>query len=83
MRLAALKLILDKKLHRRNITVIQDDLPPKTEFVIYTSLSEIQRRLYEALINTGCWKEQASLFKWINILRLICNHPYTLEVCKL
>jgi SNF2 family DNA or RNA helicase len=80
-RLLCLKVILDGKILRRDITAIEADLPSKTEFVVYVPLSSLQRQLYEALVNNAGWKHQRySLFKWINILRLICNHPYTLHV---
>jgi SNF2 family DNA or RNA helicase len=80
-RLLRLKGILDGKIHRRDLTVIAADLPSKTEFVVYVPLSTLQRQLYEELINKVDWKGHRNLFKWINILRLICNHPYTLMVC--
>jgi SNF2 family DNA or RNA helicase len=80
-RLVVLKRLLDDKIHRKDLTVIQADLPPKTEFVVYVSLTPLQRQLYEALINNSEWKNnQRNLFKWINIFRLICNHPITLKV---
>jgi DNA repair and recombination RAD54-like protein len=79
--LLRLKGVLDGKILRRDITAIEADLPSKTEFVIYVSLSPLQRQLYEALVKYAGWKREGnSLFKWINILRLICNHPYTLHV---
>jgi len=80
MRLHKLKLVLDGKIHRKDLSAIQAALPPKTEFVIYTPLTPLQRHLYEALIVSELWKERHNLFKWVNILRLICNHPYTLHV---
>lgn len=81
-RLLKLKRMLDDKLHRKDLSVIQADLPSKTEFVIYVPLAPLQRKLYEGAINGGAWKGYQSLFKWINILRLICNHPYTLMVAS-
>lgn len=81
-RLVMLKRLLDDKIHRRDLTAIQTDLPPKTEFVVYVPLTLLQRQLYEGLINDSKWDENnlRHLFKWINILRLICNHPITLKV---
>jgi|SRR5579862_1123842 len=79
-RLYQLKQVLDGKIHRKDLTCIETDLPPKTEFIVYTPLTPMQRQLYEAMINSGMWKVQNNLFKWINILRLICNHPHTLFV---
>ena len=81
-RLVKLKALLKDKIQRRDLTVIQADLPQKTEFVIYTPLTPLQRQLYEALINESGWnmENRRNLFKLINILRLICNHPFTLKV---
>jgi SNF2 family DNA or RNA helicase len=79
-RLLKLKRVLDDKLHRMDLSAIQADLPSKTEFVIYVPLTPLQRKLYEALVNGEQWKSYRNLFKWVNILRLICNHPYTLMV---
>ena len=80
LRLHKLKTLLDGKIHRKDLSCIQSDLPPKTEFVMYTTLALLQRRLYEAMIKGEEWKKNHNLFKWINILRLICNHPKTLCV---
>jgi hypothetical protein len=80
MRLHKLKGVLDGKINRRDLTCIKSDLPPKTEFVIYTTLSPIQRVFYEAMITSEEWKRNRNLFDWINILRLICNHPHALWV---
>jgi len=85
-RLERLKALLDKKIHRKDIRVIQDDLTPKTEFVISVPLTELQHKLYMGLLDQvkddlgegGGGK--GGLFKWINLLRLICNHPCTLRV---
>jgi SNF2 family DNA or RNA helicase len=81
-RLVMLKRLLDDKIHRLDLTAIQSDLPPKTEFVVYVPLTPLQRKLYDALIKESKWDEnnRLCLFKWINILRLICNHPITLKV---
>lgn len=78
-RLFQLKTVLDKKLHRKDISGIQADLPSKSEFIVHVPLSPLQQRLYEALLNSE-FQQHTQLFKWINLLRLICNHPYTLWV---
>jgi hypothetical protein len=81
-RLLTLKTVLDDKLLRRDLSVIEADLPPKTEFVINVALAPLQRQLYDKLIEEKVWEGQGekSLFKWINILLYICNHPLTLMV---
>lgn len=78
-RLLKLKGVLKGKIHRMDISVIQSDLPCKTEFIIHVPLSPLQRKLYEGLLNCG-FEGHHQLFKWINILRLVCNHPYILLV---
>jgi SNF2 family DNA or RNA helicase len=80
--LLRLKGVLKNKIHRKDLSVIQADLPPKTEFVIYVPLTALQRQLYAALVENADWKPRrnGNLFKWINILRLICNHPCALKV---
>jgi SNF2 family DNA or RNA helicase len=78
-RLVSLKTVLNGKLHRQDISAIQADLPSKSEFIVHLPLSPLQQQLYDALLNSG-FERHTQLFKWINILRLICNHPYTLWV---
>jgi SNF2 family DNA or RNA helicase len=84
-RLLRLKTVLNDKLLRRDLSVIEADLPKKSEFIIHLPLSPLQRQLYETLIEERVWERhgEKGLFKWINILRLICNHPLTLMVCPL
>jgi len=84
-RLLKLKTVLNDKLLRRDLSVIEADLPKKTEFIVHVPLSPLQRQLYEKLIEEQVWERQGEkgLFKWINILRYICNHPFTLMVCYL
>lgn len=79
-RLVHLKQLLNGKIHRCDLSVIASDLPSKTEFVVYVPLTKLQRTLYEGLVNNVKFDGNGALFKWINILRLICNHPYTLMV---
>lgn len=81
-RLLQLKTMLDDKLLRRDLKVIEADLPPKTEFIIHVPLAPLQHKLYSKLLEEKVWEGQGEkgLFKWINILRYICNHPITLMV---
>jgi len=84
-RLLILKGVLNDKLLRRDLSVIEADLPKKIEFIVHVPLSPLQRQLYEKLIEERVWERQGEkgLFKWINILRYICNHPFTLMVRSL
>ena len=82
--LEKLKRVLDGKILRKDISAIAEDLPDKTEFVIYLPLTPLQRKLYEKVVSkpSGSMdpEKHQQLFKWINMMRLICNHPYTLHV---
>jgi SNF2 family DNA or RNA helicase len=79
-RLFRLTCVLDDKLQRKDISVIRDLLPQKTEFVITVPLTPLQRQLYEELLKARPIYQINGIFKWINLLRLICNHPKTLLV---
>jgi SNF2 family DNA or RNA helicase len=79
-RLVRLKALLTGKIHRCDISVIQGDLPDKTEFVVHVPLTPLQKTLYQGLLANVDFESHGALFKWINILRLICNHPFALKV---
>ena len=79
-RLVGLKALLSGKIHRCDISVIQTDLPDKAEFVVHVPLTPLQKTLYQGLLKNVDVEAHGTLFKWINILRLICNHPYALKV---
>jgi SNF2 family DNA or RNA helicase len=81
-RLVTLKTLLSNKIHRCDLSVIEEDLPAKTEFVVYVPLTPLQKTLYQGLLANVNFETNGSLFKWINILRLICNHPYALKVAR-
>lgn len=48
--LAALKKLVETKVHRMSMHALKSDLPPKVEFIIYLDLSEIQIAAYKAYL---------------------------------
>ncbi|CAL1276672.1 unnamed protein product [Larinioides sclopetarius] len=69
---------------RRTQEVINQYLPSKTEIVAFCCPTELQKKLYNHLLNTGAlWKLLASAGSmdsslhliYISLLRKLCNHP--------
>ena len=89
-RLKALELEMEPKVHRANISCLHAELKGKSEFVIRVPLTELQRDLYriyaENMRTASSDKEPRSttLWSWLSILRLLCNHPkcYTEKLLK-
>ncbi|KAL4991159.1 hypothetical protein BDW68DRAFT_152761 [Aspergillus falconensis] len=80
MKLQVLKQILEPKINRADITVLEGDLPPKVEFILTVPLTKLQKDAYDvyaAFILQGRMEEisQAQLWSWLSILGLCCNHP--------
>ncbi|KAL4928677.1 putative SNF2 family helicase/ATPase [Aspergillus undulatus] len=80
MKLQVLKRILEPKINRADITVLEGDLPPKVEFVLTVPLTRLQKAAYDsyaAFVLRGQHGdvEQAQLWSWLGILGLCCNHP--------
>lgn len=81
-RLEALKQELDPKIHRADITVLQGRLKEKQEFVIRVPLTPIQEEIYQLYIETMSTviedpqkRSTPTVWAWLAILRLLCNHP--------
>ncbi|KIN05923.1 hypothetical protein OIDMADRAFT_154533, partial [Oidiodendron maius Zn] len=83
--LGVLRQELAPKVHRADMSVLRNDLPPKKEFVIIVPLTELQRKLYSLYVRsmvsgtTQMTKDgeftQTTLWHWLAILSLLCNHP--------
>ena len=84
--LGVLKADLDPKVHRADISVLRNDLPPKTEFVITVPLTDLQSKAYsiyvQEMVNRGSYATtkdgeiaQTTIWHWLAILSLLCNHP--------
>jgi superfamily II DNA or RNA helicase len=83
--LGVLKEDLAPKVHRADMSVLKKDLPPKKEFVITVALTELQRKAYSLYVRSmisgsaSRTKDgevtQTTLWHWLAILSLLCNHP--------
>jgi superfamily II DNA or RNA helicase len=84
--LGVLKEDLDPKVHRANMSVLRNDLPSKTEFVITVPLTELQRQAYSIYVQSmtegnayATTKSgevtQSTIWHWLAVLSLLCNHP--------
>ena len=80
-RLKALELEMEPKVHRADVSCLHAELEGKFEFVITVPLTKLQRDLYriyvENMLTASRDKEPgtATLWSWLSILRLLCNHP--------
>jgi SNF2 family DNA or RNA helicase len=74
------------KVHRADMSVLSDVLPPKKEFVITVPLTDLQVKAYSLYVqsmisgavhcSTKSGKvKQTTLWNWLAILSLLCNHP--------
>jgi SNF2 family DNA or RNA helicase len=74
------------KVHRVDMSVLSDVLPPKKEFVITVPLTDLQIKAYSLYVqsmisgavhfSTKSGKvKQTTLWNWLAILSLLCNHP--------
>ncbi|KAL8899018.1 MAG: hypothetical protein Q9207_006406 [Kuettlingeria erythrocarpa] len=70
------------KVHRADVSVLAQRLRGKSEFVIKLALTPLQEQLYQVFVES--MSEQyagtegprtATLWAWISMLRLVCNHP--------
>lgn len=79
VKLQVLKEILNPKVNRADISVLAGSLPPKVEFVITVSLTDLQKKAYNSYVESIFQGRgdvgNAQLWSWIAILSLCCNHP--------
>ena len=79
--LEVLKEELAPKVHRLDISVLKNLLPPKIEFVLRLPLTDLQHQAYSIyaghMLNTSTGNEPGSarLWAWLAVLVLLCNHP--------
>lgn len=80
-KLQVLKEILNPKVNRADISVLKGSLPPKVEFVITVSLTDLQKKAYNLYV-TSLLEEKLRgdvrsmmILSWLAILGLCCNHP--------
>ncbi|KAL9010123.1 MAG: hypothetical protein Q9173_004912 [Seirophora scorigena] len=70
------------KVHRADVSVLASRLKGKSEFVIKLALTPLQEKIYQVFVDSmreqyqgSEGPHQATLWGWISILRLVCNHP--------
>ncbi|KAL8961269.1 MAG: hypothetical protein Q9193_002153 [Seirophora villosa] len=70
------------KVHRADVSVLASRLKGKSEFVIKLALTPLQEQIYQVFVDSmreqyqgSEGPHQATLWGWISILRLVCNHP--------
>lgn len=79
--LHALKRDLEPKIHRADVSILKERLRGKTEFVITVPLTKLQEDAYKIYVDfmLGASRHgepaNATLWAWLSILRLLCNHP--------
>lgn len=80
-RLKALELEMEPKVHRANNSVLHNALKGKMEFVVKVPLTKLQEEVYRIYVDSirsatsGQEPEKASLWCWLGVLQLLCNHP--------
>lgn len=72
--LGVLKEDLAPKVHRADMSVLRNDLPPKKEFVITVPLTELQRKAYSIYVRLIGRTSDVSLTKSGNITQTTIWH---------
>ncbi|ELR09522.1 hypothetical protein GMDG_00704 [Pseudogymnoascus destructans 20631-21] len=86
--LEVLKEDISPKVNRADSSVLKNDLKPKIEFIITVPLTDLQHKAYtiyvKAMLESPLDEDQftesgkirqTTLWSWIGILALLCNHP--------
>lgn len=79
--LEVLKIELQPKVHRADISVLRGSLKEKHEFVIRVPLTVLQEKIYgifvDSMLSAIADDEPgaARMWAWLSTLRLLCNHP--------
>ncbi|KFY47402.1 hypothetical protein V495_01952 [Pseudogymnoascus sp. VKM F-4514 (FW-929)] len=86
--LEVLKEDISAKVNRADSSVLKNDLKPKIEFIITVPLTDLQHKAYTIYVQsmlespldlnhiTESGKlRQTTLWSWVGILALLCNHP--------
>lgn len=79
-KLQVLKTDLDPKVNRADISVLEQSLPQKVEFVITVPLTPLQEEAYSIYIedlsaDKEGGKANTRIMNWLSILSLLCSHP--------
>ncbi|POS83723.1 hypothetical protein EPUL_005481, partial [Erysiphe pulchra] len=84
--LGVLSADLAPKVHRADMSVMKNDLPPKKEFVITVPLTEVQKEAYTIFVRSMMAGNNytttklgevtpTTVWHWLAVLSLLCNHP--------
>jgi superfamily II DNA or RNA helicase len=84
--LGVLRVDLAPKVHRADMSVLRNDLPPKKEFVITVPLTNLQKKAYIIYVREMLGRSSyartkdgdivtTTIWHWLAILSLLCNHP--------
>src|SRR6185437_10049388 len=80
-KLHVLKRDLEPKISRADIAAIEKDMPSKTEFFITLPLTPLQAKAYDIYVryllsaDSLSSTSNATLWGWLAVLLLLCNHP--------
>ncbi|KAL6122570.1 hypothetical protein NUSPORA_00336 [Nucleospora cyclopteri] len=78
-----LRSIIEPYILRRMKSQIEAQLPSKLDKVLFCTLTQIQNNIYLKLINkiraTSKNLTSETIFKQIDLLRKVCNHPYLIN----
>ncbi|EFR00720.1 ISWI chromatin-remodeling complex ATPase ISW2 [Nannizzia gypsea CBS 118893] len=78
-KLEVLKKVLEPKVNRAGVSVIQKDLPSKVEFVIYIPPTPLQKETYNQFVSLTMEGkgefEFTRLWVLLSYLTLLCHHP--------
>ncbi|KHJ35427.1 putative snf2 family helicase snf2 family helicase atpase [Erysiphe necator] len=84
--LGVLSADLAPKVHRADMSVMKNDLPPKKEFVITVPLTDVQKEAYTIFVRSMMAGNNytttklgevtsTTVWHWLAVLSLLCNHP--------
>jgi len=80
-KLKAFEMEMEPKVHRADLSVLHADLHGKMEFIVEVPLTQLQEDLYRVYVESmratvsDSGPHLASLWSWLGILQLLCNHP--------
>ncbi|CAG8819686.1 17753_t:CDS:2, partial [Racocetra persica] len=74
--LFVLSRIIEDVVHRRNVSILERELPPKSEFLITCRMMDRQLELYKSLIKKlSAVGAGGQVIRYADLLSILCNHP--------
>ena len=79
-KLSILTADLAPKIHRADYSAMKGQMKGKTDFIVKLSPTTLQEKCYQLFVSSVIREgfedvSQSSLWAWLSILRLLCNHP--------